>query len=283
MEVPKRVRRRRGLHRRRGVCCGVFGGAPRVHNTAGGAHRQAVLTCKIQLPDFLLLQCALDESVVDLVRTRPLPSLIQMCPGRSGMRWRRCFARAQTRLRQPKQVRYAALLENFHRGKLSMKAVRFHQTGGPEVLTYEDVPDVTPGDGEVLIRVEAVGMNFADVMRRRGDPYPEPSPPPFTLGIEVAGTVAAVGKGVTSFQTGSPVFAMTRSGGYAQYACAPATAVVPMPSGMSAAQATTLVVQGLTAALSLRKSARLMPGESGTDRSCGRRSWIFRCPAGQAV
>ena len=60
-----------------------------------------------------------------------------------------------------------------------MKAVRFHKTGGPEVLVYEDVPDPTPKDGEVLIKVEAAGINFADVMRRRGDNYPEPSPPPF--------------------------------------------------------------------------------------------------------
>jgi hypothetical protein len=55
-----------------------------------------------------------------------------------------------------------------------MKAVRFHSTGGPEVLVYEDVPDPTPADGEVLIRIEAVGLNFADVMRRRGDDYPDP-------------------------------------------------------------------------------------------------------------
>jgi NADPH:quinone reductase len=86
-----------------------------------------------------------------------------------------------------------------------MKAVRFHQTGGPEVLVYEDVPDATTPDGEVLIRVEAVGLNFADVMRRRGDNYPEASPPPFTLGVEVAGTVAAVGEGVTWLNIGHPV------------------------------------------------------------------------------
>jgi hypothetical protein len=56
-----------------------------------------------------------------------------------------------------------------------MKAVRFHKTGGSEVLVYEDVPDLTQKDGEVLIRIEAVGLNFADVMRRRGDDYPDPS------------------------------------------------------------------------------------------------------------
>lgn len=83
-----------------------------------------------------------------------------------------------------------------------MKAVRFHNTGGPEVLVYEDLPDPTPKDGEVLIRVEAVGINFADVMRRRGDNYLEPSPLPFILGAEAACTVAAVGNGVASLAVG---------------------------------------------------------------------------------
>jgi NADPH:quinone reductase len=143
-----------------------------------------------------------------------------------------------------------------------MKAVRFHKTGGPEVLVYEEVPDPTPQEGEVLIRIEAVGVNFADVMRRRGDEYPDPSPPPFTLGVEVAGTIAAVGKGVASVEAGSLVFATPGGGGYAQYVRMPAAAVVPVPGGISAVQATTLVVQGLTAALCLRKSARLVANES---------------------
>jgi NADPH2:quinone reductase len=143
-----------------------------------------------------------------------------------------------------------------------MKTVRFHQNGGPEVLVYEDVPDPVPGDGEVLIRVDAVGMNFADVMRRRGDDYPEPSPAPFTLGAEVAGTVAAIGNGVTSISVGTPVLATPGAGGYAQYICVPASVVIPLPPGIGAVQAAALVGQGLTAALSLRKAARLAPGES---------------------
>jgi NADPH2:quinone reductase len=143
-----------------------------------------------------------------------------------------------------------------------MKAVRFHTTGGPDVLLYEDVADPTPGDGEVLIRIEAVGLNFADVMRRRGDPYPEPSPPPFILGAEVAGTIAALGAGVSGLEVGTPVLATPGAGGYAQYICVPAAAVVPTPPGLSAIQAAALVGHGLTAALSLRKAARLAAGES---------------------
>jgi len=143
-----------------------------------------------------------------------------------------------------------------------MKAVRFHQTGGPEVLVYEDVADPTPAPGEVLLRVEAVGLNFADVMRRRGDDYPDPSPTPFTLGVEVAGTIAAVGPGVTALEVGARVLATPGVGGYAQYICVPAAMVVPLPPGLDFALAAAVVGHGLTAALSLRRAARLLPGET---------------------
>lgn len=143
-----------------------------------------------------------------------------------------------------------------------MKAVRFHKTGGPEVLVYEELPDPTPGDHEVVIRVEAAGVNFADVMRRRGDDYPDPSPTPFTLGAEVAGTVAAVGKSVTWLTVGMPVLAAPGAGGYAQYICVPAAIVIPLPPGLDAIRASALMAHGLTAALVLRKAARLVPGET---------------------
>lgn len=143
-----------------------------------------------------------------------------------------------------------------------MKAVRFHKTGGPEVLVHEEVPVPTIADDEVLIRVEAAGVNFADVMRRRGDDYPEPSPPPFILGVEVAGTVAAVGKAVTSLPIGTPVLATPGAGGYAQYIRVPAAIVIPLPPGFDAVRASALVAHGLTAALALRKAARLAPGET---------------------
>jgi len=143
-----------------------------------------------------------------------------------------------------------------------MKAVRFHKTGGPEVLVYEEVPDPAPKAGEVLIRVEAAGLNFADVMRRRGDNYPEPSPPPFTLGVEVAGVVAALGEGVTGLEVGTPVLATPGAGGYAQYICVPAAMAIPLPPGVDPVQAAAVVAHGLSAALVLRKAARLAPGES---------------------
>lgn len=143
-----------------------------------------------------------------------------------------------------------------------MKAARFHETGGPEVLVYEEVADPSPSVGEVLVRIEAVGLNYADVMRRRGDDYPEPSPPPFILGAEVAGTIAALGPGVTGVEIGTLVLATPGAGGYAQYICVPAAAITPVPPDVSAVQAAALVGHGLTAALSLRKAARLSKGES---------------------
>lgn len=143
-----------------------------------------------------------------------------------------------------------------------MKAVRFHRTGGPEVLVYEDVPDPTPGPGEILIRVETAGLNYADVMRRRGDNYPEASPPPFILGVEVAGTIAALGEGVTGPAIGTPVLATPGAGGYAQYIAVPAPMVIPLPEGFDFVNAAALVAHGLTASIALRKSGKLVEGET---------------------
>ena len=142
-----------------------------------------------------------------------------------------------------------------------MKAVRFHHTGGPDVLVFEDVADPTPGPGEVLIKIEAVGLNFADVMRRRGDDYPDPSPPPFILGAEVAGVIEGVGAGV-ELPLGTAVVATPGAGGYAQYICVPAATVIPLPEGLPAVQAASLLGHALTAAIALKHSARLAAGET---------------------
>ena len=90
----------------------------------------------------------------------------------------------------------------------------FIGAGGADVLTVDEVPKPSPGPGEVLVRIEAAGVNFADTMRRRGDPYPEPSPLPFIPGADVAGTVAALGQSVTGIRVGSPLFAATDCSGY---------------------------------------------------------------------
>jgi NADPH:quinone reductase len=147
-----------------------------------------------------------------------------------------------------------------------MKAVRLHKHGGPEVLVYEDVPDPEPGPGQILIRVEAVGVNFADTMRRQNSPlYPYPSPPPFTPGGEVAGVVERIGSGVQSPEVGTRVFAFVGVGGstgYAQFAVADASQAIPIPAGLDAVRACTLLVAGLTAVLTIQESAQLQAGES---------------------
>lgn len=145
-----------------------------------------------------------------------------------------------------------------------MKAIRMYHHGTPDVLVYEDMPTPHPGPGQVLIKVEAVAVNYADLIRRRNDPYPFPTLLPFTPGGEVAGTVEALGDGVAEPAAGTPVFALVGndgSSGYAQYAVANASQVIPIPPGLSAETASALVVAGATAMLTLMEAARLQAGE----------------------
>ena len=100
----------------------------------------------------------------------------------------------------------------------TMRAVRFHGIGGPEALRCEMLPVPEPGPGQVLVRVLAAGVNYADVMRRAGKPYPVPTPLPFRAGSEVAGEVCACGDGVDPAWLGRRVLgADIMGGGYAQY------------------------------------------------------------------
>jgi NADPH2:quinone reductase len=143
-----------------------------------------------------------------------------------------------------------------------MKAVQFHQTGTPDVLVYEDVPTPSPKPGEVLIKIESIGVNYADTIRRRGDDYPEPSPVPFTLGVELAGTVEALGEGIDSIAVGTSVFATPGAGAYAEYIALPVASVIPLPPGIDLDQAAGLVAHGLSAIIVLQKMANIQPGET---------------------
>ncbi len=143
-----------------------------------------------------------------------------------------------------------------------MKAVRFHKNGKADVLVFEEVTTPTPKAGEVLIKIESVGINYADTMRRRGDDYPEPSPFPFTLGIEVAGTVAGLGEGVENIPIGTRVFALPGKGGYAQYITVHAAVVIPLPESLDFNQAAAVLAHGLTAVITLKKAAKLQAGET---------------------
>jgi NADPH2:quinone reductase len=143
-----------------------------------------------------------------------------------------------------------------------MLAVRFYQHGGPEVLQCEEVPTPRPGAREVLIRVEAAGVNYADTVRRNGDYYPVPTVFPAILGGEIAGSIEALGQGIDHLQIGAHVFALIDQGGYAQYAVAPTNSIIPVPKGLDPVQGIALIVQGLTAALVLKETAGLRAGES---------------------
>ena len=143
-----------------------------------------------------------------------------------------------------------------------MLAVRFYQHGGPDVLRCEEIPTPKPAAHEVLIRVEAAGVNYADTVRRNGDYYPVPTVFPAIPGGEIVGSIEALGEGVDHLEVGAHVFALIDQGGYAQYAVAPTSSIIPVPEGLNPVQGIALIVQGLTAALVLKETAGLRAGES---------------------
>jgi synaptic vesicle membrane protein VAT-1 len=120
------------------------------------------------------------------------------------------------------------------------------RAGRPEVLQVREAPDPAPGAGEVRIRVEASGINFADIMGRMGV-YPDLPPIPVVPGYEVSGRIDAVGPGVDQSWMGRDVIAMTRFGGYADVVCAPLKQVFPRPAGLSALEGAAIPVNYFTA------------------------------------
>lgn len=110
-----------------------------------------------------------------------------------------------------------------------MKAIRVHQPGGPEALQLEEIPIPTPGEGQALVRLQAIGVNFIDTYKRSGL-YSVPTP--FTVGEEGAGVVEAVGPGVTSVKPGDRVVYSNVQGSYAEYAVVPADKLVLIPAAV---------------------------------------------------
>lgn len=128
-----------------------------------------------------------------------------------------------------------------------MKAIQLHSFEGIKGLKLADISKPQPGPGEVLIQVKAAGINYAEVEQIHGK-YPTYGKElPFVMGFEVAGMVAAVGTGVTQVKVGDSVAAIVSSGGFAEYAIAQAKVVIPLPSGINFAEATTIPIQGMTA------------------------------------
>lgn len=125
-----------------------------------------------------------------------------------------------------------------------MKAIQIQEIGGPEVLRTLDLPIPSPGPGQVLIRVEAVGVNFVEIYFRKGV---YKATLPFTPGTEAAGTVEEVGPGVSGFATGEAVASVSVLGSYAEYALVSAAQLVKIPKGVSLEQAAAAMLQGMTA------------------------------------
>ncbi|MGV0850177.1 quinone oxidoreductase family protein [Mycolicibacterium phlei] len=125
-----------------------------------------------------------------------------------------------------------------------MHAIEIAETGGPEVLTSVDKPLPEPGPGQVLIKAEAIGVNFLDTYFRSGL-YPRETP--FVVGNEVCGTVAAVGEGVAALKVGDRVVTAQANGAYAEYSLAPSDFVAYVPEGVSPDVAAASLLKGMTA------------------------------------
>lgn len=140
-----------------------------------------------------------------------------------------------------------------------MKAVRVHSFGGPEVLSYEEVPLPEPGPGEARVKVEAAGVNFIDIYHRTGQYRGQL---PLTLGMEAAGVVDAIGAGVTEVQPGDRVAYAMQQGSYAEYAIVPAWKLVPVPDAIDLRSAAAVMLQGMTAHYLTHSTYPLQPGDT---------------------
>jgi NADPH2:quinone reductase len=139
-----------------------------------------------------------------------------------------------------------------------MKAVRIHVPGGPEAMKWEDVPEPTPGPGQALVKLEACGVNYIDVYFRTGlykGQYP------MTLGLEGAGTVVAVGAGVSDVQVGDRVAWTGVPGSYAQMNVVPADRLVRLPDQLSFKEGAAAMLQGMTAHYLVKSSYPLKRGD----------------------
>lgn len=142
----------------------------------------------------------------------------------------------------------------------TMRAVEYSGAGGPEVIELVDRPVPTPAHGEVLVRVAAAGINRADVSQRAGN-YPPPPGASDIPGLEVSGTVAARGPGVTGYDVGTPACALLAGGGYAEYVAVPAGQLLPIPAGVDLVEAAGLPEVACTVWSNLFMEADLAEGE----------------------
>lgn len=142
-----------------------------------------------------------------------------------------------------------------------MKAIRVHEFGGPDVLKLEEVPDLKPGEGQIVINVQSVGVNPVDTYIRAGV-YPKKPNPPYTPGTDCAGTVESVGAGVKTFKAGDRVYTGgSLSGAYASKTLCAEWQVHPLPGNVTFAQGAAMGVPYATAYRGLFQRADAKPGE----------------------
>lgn len=144
---------------------------------------------------------------------------------------------------------------------MGMRAVIADGQGGPEVLRIVERPRPEPGQGQVLVRVEAAGINRPDVMQREGR-YPPPPGASDVLGLELAGIVEALGPGAGRFRTGDRVMALVHSGAYAEWAVVDEAVALPVPEGLPAVEAGAIPETYFTVWSNVFERARLQAGES---------------------
>lgn len=142
---------------------------------------------------------------------------------------------------------------------VGMYAIEVAETGGPEVLQYVEKPQPTPGPGQVLIKAEAIGVNFIDTYFRSGQ-YPREVP--FVVGTEVCGTIAAVGDDVAALQVGDRVVTDKALGAYAEYTLAPADFVAYVPDGVESAAIASALLKGMTAHYLIKSTYPVQQGDT---------------------
>lgn len=141
-----------------------------------------------------------------------------------------------------------------------MYAITVHEPGGPEVLDWAEVPDPEAGPGEAVLEVAASGVNRADLLQRQGH-YPPPPGASDIIGMECAGTIAALGDGVDGWSVGDEVCALLAGGGYAERVTVPASQLLPIPAGVDLVTAAALPEVACTVHAALVMSCHLQPGE----------------------
>src|SRR5689334_8236189 len=161
-------------------------------------------------------------------------------------------------------------------------AVRVHKTGGPEVLTFEQIEVGAPAQGQVKVRQHAAGVNYIDTYFRMGM-YPSPVGMPFVSGNEAAGEVIAVGPGVTDLKVGDRIAYVHAMGGYAEEKLVPADRAVKLPDNISYEQAAAMMLKGMTAEYLLRRTYKVQKGDNILVHAAAGGVGLILCQWGKAL